>query len=185
MKKNYAYVTFLTSESYYSGVILLKASLEKVNSKYPLYCAITEDISMQTQQNLSSQDINIIKVQKTETPEYLFDFNKQIDERMANTWKHCLTKFQAFKFTQFDKVILLDCDLMLLKNVDDCFEKPHMTASQDGEYFGLWQGWTHFNSGFIVIQPEENEYNALIDFANNIDVSNVTDAYGRHYVIAD
>jgi len=71
----------------------------------------------------------------------------------ATVWHDCWTKFHIFNLIQFDKIIFLDADLLILKNLDHLFDKPHMTAALDGEYFGLWEGWPHFNSGCMVIEP--------------------------------
>ena len=53
---------------------------------------------------------------------------------------------------------------MVMKNLDHLFEYPHLTSALDGEYFNLWPGWDHFNSGILVIEPNIEEYNRIIDF---------------------
>ena len=40
-----------------------------------------------------------------------------------------------------------------MKNLDHLFDKPHLTAAIDGEYFNLWPDWVHFNGGCMVIEP--------------------------------
>jgi len=55
---------------------------------------------------------------------------------------------------------------MVLKNIDDLFEKPHMTSALDGEYFNIWPGWDHFNSGVLVIEPSEKLFENILQFAN-------------------
>jgi alpha-N-acetylglucosamine transferase len=69
---------------------------------------------------------------------------------------------------------------MFLKNTDKLFEKPHMTAALDGEYFGLWQGWPHFNSGFLVIKPSHELFEDILNFAMNFPKEKYP-----NYVIAD
>ena len=55
-----------------------------------------------------------------------------------------------------------------------------MTAALDGEYFNLWPGWDHFNSGCLVIEPSADCYQAILDFANNLTVEDLPE-----YIIAD
>jgi len=83
--------------------------------------------------------------------------------------------------TQFDKIIFLDADIMVLKNLDNLFECPHMTSAIDGEYFNLWPQDPHFNSGILVIEPNESEYNKLIDYITNFSF----DKWNKYQCIAD
>jgi len=55
--------------------------------------------------------------------------------------------------TEIDKWLFLDADMMIMKNIDHVFEYPHLTSALDGEYFNLWPGWDHFNSGVLLIEP--------------------------------
>jgi hypothetical protein len=41
---NYAYITLLSSYDYLDAVLVLNASLKSQDTKYPLVCAVTEDI---------------------------------------------------------------------------------------------------------------------------------------------
>jgi alpha-N-acetylglucosamine transferase len=83
--------------------------------------------------------------------------------------------------TQYDKLVFLDSDIMILKNLDHLFECEHMTSALDGEYFNLWPDDPHFNSGILVIEPNEDEYNRLIDYINNFSF----DSWQKYQCIAD
>ncbi|MBR6253134.1 MAG: hypothetical protein IKR04_04800 [Clostridia bacterium] len=98
----------------------------------------------------------------------------------ASTWRNCWTKLHIFNQTQFDKIVFLDADIMVLKNLDHLFNCPHMTSCLDGEYFNIWPGWDHFNSGCIVIEPSNELYNKILDFANSLTEDNIPE-----YIIAD
>jgi alpha-N-acetylglucosamine transferase len=39
-------------------------------------------------------------------------------------WKHVMDKLNVFKLTQFEKVLLLDCDIVLFRPLDALFEEP-------------------------------------------------------------
>ena len=76
---------------------------------------------------------------------------------MANIWENVPSKFEIFNLTQFEKIVYLDADIYVLKNLDHLFAAPHLTAALDGEYFNLWEGWPHFNAGCMVIEPSNEE----------------------------
>ena len=166
-EKNYSYVTFLTNNSYVRGVLLLKECLRRVKSKYPLLCLVTEDVDNVILEVLDKAGIKYEFIQKVKTPDHIMEHNMKINPRQSRIWENVYTKFQIFSLEQFDKIILLDADLLILKNLDHCFEMPHMTAALDGEYNHLWPLWPHFNTGFLVIKPNKKEFEKIVDFANN------------------
>ncbi|MBO7667208.1 MAG: hypothetical protein J6T26_01975, partial [Firmicutes bacterium] len=100
---------------------------------YPLVCIITEDVSKETLNILNAANIQTIRFEKIKTPENIMQHNLKVDEARALVWKDVLTKFQIFNLEKYDKIIFLDADLLILKNVDHCFDMPHMTAALDGE----------------------------------------------------
>ena len=55
-----------------------------------------------------------------------------------------------------------------------------MTSCLDGEYFNLWPGWDHFNSGCIVIEPSQKLFDDILNFANNLKEPELPE-----YIIAD
>ena len=183
--KKYSYVTLLTNNSYIPGVVLLKESLRRVRSKYPLLCLITEDVDQKGKELLTNLKINFRKIDKIKTPDNIMQHNLKVSKERALHWKDVLTKFNIFNLIEFDKIIFLDADLLIWKNVDHCFDMPHMTAALDGEYSNLWPLFPHFNAGFIVIEPNVDLFKDICLFANNLDTDKVKNFAGKDYVIAD
>lgn len=167
MNNNYSYITLLSDDSYIYGIILLQESLRRVNTKYPLKVLITSNVSKPIleiikQLNLGYQIIEPIIFQK------LINYNKDIHSVFAKTWALCLSKLEIFNQTQYDKLVFLDADILVLKNLDHLFEYPHLTSAIDGEYFNLWPNNPHFNSGIMVIKPNKEEYLNLINFVSDL-----------------
>lgn len=72
------------------------------------------------------------------------------------------TKLNAWRLTQFDKCVFLDADTLVLRNVDELFDRPEMSAAPD-------IGWPDcFNSGVFVFVPSETTYQALIQHAASV-----------------
>ena len=166
---NYSYVTLLTEDTYTYGVILLIQSMKKVNTKYPLHVLVTEDVSTPVLEIFDQLKITYSLVDKIKIPNSIHEYNCSINPRTAGIWEYCYTKFHIFNQTQFDKIIFLDADIMLQKNIDHLFDCPHMTAALDGEYYNIWPDWPHFNSGCIVIEPSNTLYNNILKFASEYD----------------
>jgi len=101
-------------------------------------------------------------------PDALYEENVKIHKKFTNNWKNCFTKYKLFDLTEYDKIVFLDADIMVLKNLDDLFDKPNMTACVDGEYFNIWPNYLHFNAGCLVIEPSHGTYLDLLKELENI-----------------
>lgn len=179
---NYSYVTVLTNDSYVLGVLLLSESLKKVNSKYPLTVLLTNNVCSATQEILKQLKINYRLVNNISMSQQLIEHNQNINPIMANIWENCFTKFKIFDLLDFNKIVFLDADIMVLKNLDHLFNAPHMTSALDGEYFNLWPDWPHFNTGCLVIEPSHEIFKDILQFANNLSLE---DLKQYDYVMAD
>jgi glycogenin glucosyltransferase len=67
------------------------------------------------------------------------------------------TKLRAWELTEFDKVVLLDADTVVLQNVDDLFERPEIAAAPD--FFMP----DRFSSGVMVLAPSEHTFGRMLD----------------------
>ena len=177
---NYSYVTLLTNDSYVYGVALLLESMKRVNTQYPLHVLVIDEVHAATIEILKQLGVTYQLVSTIPTPAPIYEHNLNFEANTAATWRNCWTKFHIFNQTQFDKIVFLDADIMVLKNLDHLFNYPHMTAALDGEYFNLWPGWDHFNSGCLVIEPSNKLYEDILNFANNLDINEIPE-----YIIAD
>ena len=164
----YSYVTLLTNDSYIYGVALLIESMSRVNTYYPLHVLINDEVSAASIEILDQLGVTHELVPTIPTPPDIYQHNLNFEPNTAATWRNCWTKFHIFNLTQFDKIVFLDADILILKNLDHLFNCPHMTSCLDGEYFNLWPGWDHFNSGCIVIEPSKKLFDDILNFANNL-----------------
>lgn len=178
--KNYSYVTLLSDDTYAYGVILLLESLKTVKSKYPLHVLVTDEVSAPTIEILKQLDLTYEIVDTIKTPNIILKHNYAINARFSGIWRNCFTKIKIFNLTQFEKIVFLDCDILILKNIDNLFNKPHMTAAIDGEYFNLYPNNPHFNAGCLVIQPNKEDFNNLMNLINTLNIDNY-----QNTIIAD
>jgi alpha-N-acetylglucosamine transferase len=80
-------------------------------------------------------------------------------------WNYTFDKLQAFNLTEFEKVVFLDSDMMLVRNVDHLFKAPHMSAVV-ADVFDQ-PGCNQLNSGLMVIQPSASEFLGMMKMVSN------------------
>lgn len=69
-----------------------------------------------------------------------------------------LTKLHLFRLTQYEKVIFLDADTLVVRPISHLFQLAHRFAAAPD------QGWPDaFNSGVLVATPALDTFDALMD----------------------
>ena len=148
---NYAYVTLLTSVDYLPGVIILNKNLLELNSSYPLYVMVTDNIFEKVVEMLHKEKINYVKVPVIEYPPLTL-------RRMKNPRLETIaSKINVFGLNQFDKVVYLDADSFFMKNIDELFNYPNGSLYDDGNpyrgFCGLFvcNPWSHPLEYYITL----------------------------------
>lgn len=152
MRVNYSFLTVCSSDNYLTGVLALNESLKAVNSKYPLQVLMTKNTSTVVKDKLSSLGIQTIYVEKEiKLPSEVIEKNNQLG---YSQWNYTLDKLWMFELVQFDKLVYLDSDMVVLHNIDELFDKPHMAAVVAGKQYPGNEAWELLNSGCMVIVPQ-------------------------------
>ena len=166
--ENYKYVSFLCSNDY-MAIIKLNNNLKRVNSKYGFVCIVTQDIDISVTRKLDIHHIEWIKVPLLDMP---IIAKKMNELRGFAMWNKVMSKISIFNLTQFDKIVYLDYDIVILRNIDELFNYPHLSACEDISWFhpnlfpetNEFHKWTAFNMGVMVVVPNAEEYRALVDY---------------------
>ncbi len=113
-----AWITLLTQPAYLLGVRTLHQSLREVQSRYPLVVMVTDDIDAQTRAVLAAEGCLVRTVAPLRpaagvTENYAY-------ARFAEVW----TKLCAWSLTEFSRLVLLDADMLIVKNMDELFDLP-------------------------------------------------------------
>lgn len=127
-------MTFLTSNNYYIYLLLgLYKNMLDVNTKYPFYCGVTKNVNGVTRKLLTDVGIKIIDLNTS-----LIDESNLVttaaNKKMCDWYRNALTKLSLLESNveeKFDKIVYLDTDIQVFKNIDDLFDHPHMSAVQD------------------------------------------------------
>lgn len=157
--KNYAYITLLSSEDYLDAVLVLAMSLNKTKNSFPLVVAVVDDILTPEIEyllkNFGCQIEVIPRIYYSTTTQ-----NSHIGHPVLNT----ASKIQIFDFNQYDKLIYIDSDVVVLENIDSLFNYPDGSmVYYEGDYTGL--------TGLFIIEPKNHrETRYYLSLLENFDV---------------
>jgi glycogenin glucosyltransferase len=74
-----------------------------------------------------------------------------------------------FGLNQFEKLVYLDADMLILNNIDELFEKPHMSAVNSGGMLPNLLSWTKLNSGLMVVEPSTELFDDMLSKIGTIE----------------
>lgn len=109
------WTTLITNTKYLSGLITLEYSLKRVSSKYQLVALYTDTFELEGHKALDSRKISKLRI------EYLLP-SSQHDYSQDPRFYDCWSKLQPFSLIQFDKVVQLDSDMLVISNMDELFD---------------------------------------------------------------
>lgn len=136
-----AYVTILhSSESYVCGAIALAQSILKTHKhnlkpNTDLLILVDNSIGAKSIKGLKSAGWKIKRIQRI--------LNPFAQKNSYNQWNY--SKLRIWQLIQYDKVIFIDSDLLLLKHIHDFSVYPQLSASPNHGSI--------FNSGLMIIEP--------------------------------
>ena len=153
-----AYVTLLSNKSYFEGVLVLSRSLKAVQAQYPLYCVLSLSVDNEVQKELEQEGIGCIRLAHAAV-----DGNVNPEGQGFSHWNFTFDKLQIWGLTQFEKIVFLDSDMLIVNNIDELFERePFSAVCADSSYPGN-EGWAGgLNSGLMVIEPDKETEKQLL-----------------------
>ncbi|KAI8535738.1 hypothetical protein RHMOL_Rhmol10G0197000 [Rhododendron molle] len=150
-----AYATILHSAHVYvCGAIAAARSIRMTGSTRDLILLVDETISKYHRSGLEAAGWKIRTIQRIRNP--------KAEKNAYNEWNY--SKFRLWQLADYDKVIFIDADLLVLRNIDFLFSMPEISAT--GNNGSL------FNSGVMVIEPSNCTFQLLMDHITEIDSYN-------------
>ncbi len=58
-----------------------------------------------------------------------------------------------FELVQFEKIVYLDSDMLVLRNLDRLFDRPHLSAAVPDKLMPGHESWVQLCSALMVIEP--------------------------------
>ncbi|CAJ1377921.1 unnamed protein product [Effrenium voratum] len=175
-KGRFAYLICLwgSSPEYIAGALVLGSSIQRTGSKHDRVCMYTEDVPKEYIRLLS-------KFWRCKCIDHVDAVLEQLsfpdrEERFANVF----TKLRGLGLTEYEKVLMMDIDLLVMSNIDELFDLPAPAALRrgmnewgrnchgepiDGRSFLLgedksmprwsWGQGTGINAGVMLWQPNQ------------------------------
>jgi glycogenin glucosyltransferase len=162
-----AFITLLTNNSYASGALVLGHSLRAGQTTKQLAILITAQVSRPIREKLAGVYDAVIEIGEIDS------HSKANLELLGRPELGItLTKIHVFNQTQYSKVIFLDADTLVLRNIDELFDTAANGALDDKDRNKRFAaapdaGWPDcFNSGVFVCRPSFEDYQGLIEMAS-------------------
>ncbi|CAH8251638.1 unnamed protein product [Arabidopsis lyrata] len=131
-----AYVTLLhSSEVYVCGAIALAQSIRQSGSTKDMVLLHDDSITNSSLIGLRLAGWKLRRVERIRSP-----FSKK---RSYNEWNY--SKLRVWQVTDYDKLVFIDADFIIVKNIDYLFFYPQLSAAGNNKVM--------FNSGVMVLEP--------------------------------
>ncbi|KAL8528942.1 hypothetical protein ACS0TY_006422 [Phlomoides rotata] len=154
-KQREAYATILHSAHVYvCGAIAAAQSIRMAGSTKDLVILVDETISEYHRSGLELAGWKVRTIKRIRNP--------KAEKDAYNEWNY--SKFRLWQLTDYDKIIFIDADLLILRNIDFLFSMPEISATGNNG--------TLFNSGVMVIEPSNCTFQLLMDHINEIESYN-------------
>lgn len=154
-KQREAYATILHSaHDYVCGAIAAAQSIRMVGSTRDLVILVDETISEYHRSGLELAGWKVRTIKRIRNP--------KAEKDAYNEWNY--SKFRLWQLTDYDKIIFIDADLLILRNIDFLFGMPEISATGNNG--------TLFNSGVMVIEPSNCTFQLLMNHINEIESYN-------------
>ncbi|KAG6474156.1 UDP-glucuronate:xylan alpha-glucuronosyltransferase 1-like [Zingiber officinale] len=146
-----AFATILHSaEVYVCGAIAAARSIRMAGSTRDMVILVDESISDQHRHGLEAAGWKVRTIQRIRNP--------KAEKHAYNEYNY--SKFRLWQLTEYDKVIFIDADLLVLRNIDFLFGMPEIAATGNDA--------TLFNSGVMVVEPSECTFRLLMEHVHEI-----------------
>ncbi|CAK9051896.1 unnamed protein product [Durusdinium trenchii] len=133
----YAFLICLwgSSKDYVLGALVLGFSIKRTRTKHSLVCLHTEDVSPEHLKLLQIfwdcrlvEHIEVAAAKRLSTDDFIEE----------SRFFKVFTKLRALEQVDFEKVLVMDIDLLVLSSVDKLFELPAPAALKRGMNRGKW-----------------------------------------------
>ncbi|KAL9860127.1 putative UDP-glucuronate:xylan alpha-glucuronosyltransferase 4 [Arabidopsis thaliana] len=150
-----AYVTVLhSSEAYVCGAIALAQSIRQSGSHKDMILLHDHTITNKSLIGLSAAGWNLRLIDRIRSP-----FSQKDS---YNEWNY--SKLRVWQVTDYDKLVFIDADFIILKKLDHLFYYPQLSASGNDKVL--------FNSGIMVLEPSACMFKDLMEKSFKIESYN-------------
>ena len=152
-----AWLTAMMNDNYAVGAVYLGYVLRKLSCHHKMIALVSSDVSAASQDALHKVGFDVLVVESLDCN--WMDRQKGILERsLGIPGTHM--RFHAWNYTQYEKIIYLDGDIMLLNNIDELFLSSGEIAASYCARPGILDPC--FNAGLLMFKPSSKSYNEIM-----------------------
>jgi alpha-N-acetylglucosamine transferase len=165
----YSYVTLVTGADYMPGVKALARSLQMCRSAWPLTVLTVADLA--GLDDLEALGCQVIQVDPLPlSADFRARHTRQAQHAQAPFTKgdkpafhdplHNFVKLRLWELEQYEKVVFLDADTLVIRTIDRLFAYPEFVAAPN-----LYESLADFqrmNSGVFVARPDRRTFDAML-----------------------
>jgi len=126
VKPKYAWCSLvMLGDNYVPGALVAAYSLKKVETKYPVLCMVTYDVTADARESLLKCFDGLVEIPYLEHTTIPMRSHKQRD--IYGAWMNkSFTKWNVLnpELLPYEKVIFFDADMYVVKNIDHLFDIP-------------------------------------------------------------
>jgi xylan alpha-glucuronosyltransferase len=146
-----AYATVLhSSDKYVCGAIILAQSIRRSGSTRDLVLLHDESIPDDKLKALATMGWILRKITRIRNPLGI--------PGSYNEYNY--SKLRLWQLTEYAKIVYIDCDVLVLFNLDILFSVPQMSAANNHIFL--------FDAGVMVIEPSNCTFNVLMQNHDNV-----------------
>jgi glycogenin glucosyltransferase len=178
-----AYVTFIqnTDENFIQSAEVLIYSLRKyVDSRRDVVAMVTPFVDNQTRERLKLSGFVLRDIEHLSHPlPKVCNASKWASSNDGNSE---VAKLRVWQLEEYDKIVYIDADALILSNVDELFGRPGSPVSATHGMFPAYE----FNAGVMVLQPSKAVFEDMINSFPDLGTSDCGDqgflnAYYRNW----
>ena len=195
---HYAYVFLvMINDSYVPGVLAAAASIRIAGTKHDIVCMVTDDVSDVARRMLHSVVDHIMPVTHLEYEIKPLKLERQ--NKIYGSWiASSFTKWNALALVEYDKVLFMDADIIILESIDHIFDmsapaatfsspwaKNYTREYNSGEFSlkytirhggqvtptqikDAFKGGYCFIASLVLLSPNMDEYDELLNMINSM-----------------
>jgi hypothetical protein len=140
----------MLKNSYACGAAVVARTLKNVNTRYPVWCMVSDGVSDDCVDFLRGQFDNVVRVPLIS--HRVCDMKTKKQKNIYGSWiQHSFTKWNIMNQNLFpvDRVILVDADMMFLRNCDELFDLAPPAAT--------------FSSPWASTYPQKSSFKGVFD----------------------
>ncbi len=169
-----AYVTLVTNADYALGALALARSLRSVDSVWPLVVLATVEASHTASHGLAELETAGATIATVEALPVSTEFQTRHSRRAQHSRSPFtkgtkpifhdpldnFCKLRLWQLGQFDRVVFLDADTLVVKNLDRLFGYPEFSAAPN--LYETLADMHRLNSGVFVARPSAATFEAML-----------------------